>query len=399
MGSRRMSDDAGNQAFYPTYPAYTYPLPPPAPPPPPPPSGLRPRRIIITTALVAAVVGAVTGAGTVALTRKDTPSGSSAGLTFSTQAAPAAKVDGSISAAAARIGPSVVTIKVTSSQSQDTGSGVIIRQDGYVLTNNHVIANASSGSLTVTLKDGRQTKGQIVGTDTSDDLAVVKIGFSGLSPAAFASSSSLVVGQTVVAVGAPLGLSDTVTAGIVSNTARPVQTGSGSQLGAVFNAVQTDAAINPGNSGGPLVDLTGAVVGINAAIATDQSQGGLQVPGQSATGNIGIGFAIPSDEAARIAGELITKGKASHAVMGITVGDASGSSGATVRSVNADGPAAKAGIKVGDVVTKLDSQLIEDANALVAAVRSHAPGQTVTVTIRRGAVTRTMTVRLGSASS
>jgi putative serine protease PepD len=355
--------------------------------------------MLLATALTAAVVGAVTGAGTVALTR-DHGSNSPAGLTFSTQTAPAVKVDGSVSAAAATIGPSVVTIKVASAQEQDTGSGVVIRQDGYVLTNNHVIANASGATLTVTLKDGRQTTGKVVGADPSDDLAVVKIGFTGLRAATFAPSASLVVGQTVVAVGAPLGLSDTVTSGIVSNTARPVQTGDGSTSGAVFNAVQTDAAINPGNSGGPLVNLAGAVVGINAAIATDQSQGGLQIPGQSTTGNIGIGFAIPSDEAARIAGELITSGKARHAVMGITVGNGSGSAtGATVKTVNANGPAANAGIKAGDVVIKLDSQLIADANALVAAVRSHAPGDTVTATVRRGGSTHVVTVRLGSAAS
>lgn len=357
------------------------------------------RRVVVATAITAAVVGAATGAVTVAATDHRGSSGSSAGLTYSTQAAPAAKVDGTVAAAAATIGPSVVTINVSSSQEQDTGSGVIIRQDGYVLTNNHVIASASSGTLTVTLKDGRKVPGKVVGADPSDDLAVVKIGLSGLRAAAFAPSASLVVGQTVVAVGAPLGLSDTVTAGIVSNTARPVQTGSGTQ-GAVFNAVQTDAAINPGNSGGPLVNLAGAVVGINAAIATDQSQGGLQVPGQSSSGNIGIGFAIPSDEAARIAGQLIATGKATHAIMGITVGDTTAaSSGALVKSVTANGPAARAGLKAGDVVTKLGAQLISDANALVAAVRSHAPGDLVVATVQRGGSTETLSVRLGSAAS
>jgi putative serine protease PepD len=418
-----MSEDISGQPLYPTYdhsdtgsgsgqdyggyppPAYPHPPAGSAPTPPPPygsdARGRRQRRTIIAAAGVAALIGATVGATTVAFTRDSGRGGGTAGLTFSTQAAPAAKVDGSISAAAATIGPSVVTIKVSSASVQDTGSGVIIRQDGYILTNNHVISNvAGGGSLTVTLKDGRRVSGKVVGTDSSDDLAVVKIAIIGLRAAAFASSASLVVGQTVVAVGAPLGLSDTVTSGIVSNTARPVQTGDGSTQGAVFNAVQTDAAINPGNSGGPLVNLAGAVVGINAAIATDQSQGGLQVPGQSTSGNIGIGFAIPSDEASRIAGELITKGKASHAVLGITVGNpAASSTGATVKSVNANGPAANAGLRAGDIVVRLDTQLIEDANALVAAVRSHAPGDTVTATYRRGTVTHTVTVRLGSASS
>ena len=396
------ADSYADGPHYPSYDFGGYPPPPgqaaPLPPTPVAPKGPRTRRTLVTTAVVAAVIGAGTGAITVAATDHSS-GGGSAGLTFNTQAAPAAKVDGTVAAAAATIGSSVVTINVSTGQEQDTGSGVIIRSDGYILTNNHVISNASSGTLTVTLKDGRQESGKVVGTDASDDLAVVKIGLTGLRAASFAPSSSLVVGQTVVAVGAPLGLSDTVTAGIVSNTARPVSTGSGTE-GAVFNAVQTDAAINPGNSGGPLVNLAGAVVGINAAIATDQSQGGLQIPGQSSSGNIGIGFAIPSDEAARIAGQLISTGKATHAIMGITVGNTPGSStGALVKTVTANGPASAAGIKAGDVVTKLDTQLIADANALVAAVRSHAPGDTVQATVRRGGSTQTVTVRLGSAAS
>jgi len=164
-------------------------------------------------------------------------------------------------------------------------------------------------------------------------------------------------GQTVVAVGAPLGLSDTVTSGIVSSTARPVRSGDSDQ--AVFDAVQTDAAINPGNSGGPLVDLNGNVVGINAAIATANS-GGLQIPGQSQeSGSIGIGFAIPSDEASRIAGQLIDTGKATHAILGVKVSaqqsSASSTTGATLSEVDANSPAQKVGLKSGDVVTQVDT--------------------------------------------
>jgi putative serine protease PepD len=360
------------------------------------------RRRMLATAVVAAVVGGGVGAGVVAVVGTDNDSGS-AGLAFSTQAPPVAKIDGSISAAAAKIGPSVVTIKVTTGQQLDTGSGVIIRSDGYILTNNHVIAaGTTSATLSVTLEDGRQVLGKVVGADPSDDLAVVKVSLTGLRAASFASSAALVVGQTVVAVGAPLGLSDTVTSGIVSNIARPVQTSDSAGNSAVFNAVQTDAAINPGNSGGPLVNLSGDVVGINAAIATDPSQGGLQVPGQtSQSGNIGIGFAIGSDEAARIATQLITTGKASHAILGISVADAPATSnpGATVKTVTANSPAAKAGLRVGDVVTKLDQQLIDNGDALVAAVRSHAPGDSVTATYRRGATTSSVQITLGSAGS
>ena len=374
------------------------------------PVGRRPgggRRIVLISALVAAVVGGGVGAGTATLVHDGSSNTTSAGLSVSTKAAPALKTDGSIAAAAARISPSVVTINVVTPRESDTGSGVIIRPDGYILTNNHVIAAATGeGSIGVTLSDGRQASAKVVGTDPSDDLAVIKVPLRDLDAATFAESSTLVVGQTVVAVGAPLGLSDTVTAGIVSTLARPVQTGSsGGGQGAVFNAIQTDAAINPGNSGGPLVNLDGDVVGINAAIATDQSSGGLLLPGQSnQSGNIGIGFAIPSNEARRIAAELITSGKATHAQMGVSVRDASSSgttstAGALVMSVTAGSPAAKAGLKQGDRVTKLDRQRIDDASALVAAVRSHAPGDAVKITYVRAGDTHTTPVTLATSQN
>jgi putative serine protease PepD len=363
------------------------------------------RRVVFVVVVVAAVVGGGIGAGTVALFQRSSTRVVESGLATTNQAAPAATLDGSITAAAARIGPSVVTINVTSQQEQDTGSGVVIRGDGYLLTNNHVIAAAAggAGSVSVTLADGRVTAGTIVGRDPSDDLAVVKIGLSGLTAATFSPSSALQVGQTVVAVGAPLGLSDTVTAGIVSTIARPVQTGDSSSDTAVFNAVQTDAAINPGNSGGPLVNLNGDVVGINAAIASDQSSGGLQVPGQaqSQAGNIGIGFAIPSDEASRIAGELIATGKATHAIIGVSVQQSATQSvaGATVKSITAGGPAARAGIRAGDVVIQVDAQRIDGPDALIAAIRSYAPAQKVTIKYRRGGHIAVVSVTLGSAAS
>ncbi|HEU5005855.1 MAG TPA: trypsin-like peptidase domain-containing protein [Jatrophihabitantaceae bacterium] len=393
------------QQSYPTFPLYGAPPPPPAPP-----GGGRgghggayggsPRRTVLVAAVVAAVVGGGIGAGTVALTDNGGGS-SSAGLAYSTQQAPAAKTDGTVPAAARKIGPSVVTINVTSSQEQDTGSGVIIRQDGYILTNNHVISTAASGGgqIQVTFSNGKSQSAKIVGTDPSDDLAVIKVSATGLTAATFASSSALQVGQTVVAIGAPLGLSDTVTSGIVSNLARPVTTSDSNNDQASFDAIQTDAAINPGNSGGPLVNLNGDVVGINAAIATDQSQGGLQVPGQETqAGNIGIGFAIPSDEASRIAGELIKNGKATHAVMGVSVQNTqSGTSGALIHSVVSGSPADAAGLQTGDVVIRLDDQRIDEADALVAAVRSHAPGQKVSVTyLRGGDQQHTATLTLGT---
>ncbi len=366
----------------------------------PPQGGRRPRpaRTALLAAVIAALIGGGIGAGTVAAFDHNQSAG--AAINVTNQSAPvSAQTDGTITAAAAKIQPSVVTINVTGSQEQGTGSGVIIRSDGYILTNDHVVSVAANGgTIQVVTNDGRQANATVVGVDASDDLAVIKVNLPNLTAATFGKSSELVVGQTVVAVGAPLGLSDTVTSGIVSNTARPVVAGDNDQ--AVFDAVQTDAAINPGNSGGPLVDLNGNVVGINAAIATANS-GGLQIPGQQQqSGSIGIGFAIPSDEASRIANELIANGKSTHAIIGVNVNQGqanqSGTVGATIASIEAGSPAAKAGLKAGDVVTKVDSQLIDDATGLIAAIRSHAPGQTVTLTYLRGGASHTAPVTLGT---
>ncbi|HEV2886415.1 MAG TPA: trypsin-like peptidase domain-containing protein [Jatrophihabitans sp.] len=359
-------------------------------------------RGLLITALLAALVGGGVGGGLVAVAEHNDGNSVNTGLRITNDTgAPAAKLDGTIAAAAAKIRPSVVTIGVSGAQESGTGSGVIIRQDGYILTNDHVVSISNgAGQIEVILADGRSAPAKIVGRDTSDDLAVIKVdGLNNLTAATFAKSSSLTVGQPVVAVGAPLGLSDTVTSGIVSNTARPVRAGDNAQ--AVFEAVQTDAAINPGNSGGPLVDLNGSVVGINAAIASDNS-GGLQIPGQQA-GNIGIGFAIPSDEASRIASELIATGKASHAVLGVEVSGNQSSTqsqaGVPLRSVNPDGAAAKAGLKVGDLVTSIDGQRVTTSDSLIAAVRNHAPGQQVKLTYVRSGKTTEVEVTLGSSDS
>ena len=360
-------------------------------------------RGLLVTAIVAALVGGGVGAATVAIADRHNNSVNTGLKITNSTGAPAAQLDGTVSAAAAKIRPSVVTLNVTGSQGSGTGSGVIIRDDGYILTNDHVVSiGAGGGSIEVTLSDGRQAKATIVGRDNSDDLAVVKVtGLDKLAAATFAKSSSLTVGQSVVAVGAPLGLSDTVTSGIVSNVARPVRAGDNDQ--AVFEAVQTDAAINPGNSGGPLVDLNGSVVGINAAIASDSSGGGLQIPGQTQqSGNIGIGFAIPADEASRIAGELIATGKATHAVLNVSVGGSSSAtttSGVPLSDVTGGGAAADAGLQKGDVITAIDGQRVVSSDALIAAVRSHAPGDKVSVSYTRAGKASTATVTLASSDS
>jgi putative serine protease PepD len=380
---------------------WTYSPPPVYPGPPSPERPPRPgrSRTIVIAAVTAAVVGGAIGAGTVAAFDDNGKTTVVNALPQTTQTAPAtAKIDGSITAAAAKIDPSVVTIDVSGQNEQGNGSGVILRSDGYIVTNDHVVSVAANGgTLTVVTSDGQQANASIVGRDPSDDLAVIKVnGLKNLRPANFAKSSNVVVGQTVIAVGAPLGLSDTVTSGIVSNTARPVRSGDNDQ--AVFDAIQTDAAINPGNSGGALADLNGNVIGINAAIATPNT-GGLQIPGQTQqSGSIGIGFAIPSDEVSRIAAELISSGKATHAFLGVgpTRQQASNVTGAQIGSVEPNSAAAKAGLKSGDVVTKVDNQRVDDFDGLAAAIRSHVPNQAVTLTIIRDGKTSTLRVTLGS---
>jgi putative serine protease PepD len=351
--------------------------------------------------IVAVIVGAGSTAVTYALVHHADKATPSAGLSGSTQTAPSPKPDGTVAAAAAALNP---TVNVTNGNQGGTGSGIVIKSDGYILTNNHVVTldsqtQAGANQITVTLPDGSTTAATVVGTDPSDDLAVIKVAAANLTSAAFASSAALVVGQTVVAMGAPLGLSNTVTSGNVSALARPVATGSGTS-GSIFDAIQTDAAINPGNSGGPLVDLNGHVVGVNSAIAgTGAGSSGAQ------SGNIGIGFAIPADEASRIATELITTGKATHAVLGISVNGAqtntgpTSATGAKVAAVQPGSPAEQAGIRAGDVITQIGKQRIDDSVGAIAATRSHAPGTTVAVTVQSSGQSKTVSVTLGSATT
>jgi putative serine protease PepD len=301
-----------------------------------------------------------------------------------------------VSAAAAKIEPSLVTITVQSGQSGDIGSGVVLDKSGHILTNNHVVeAAAQQGEITVTFDNGSTGKATIVGRSETNDLAVIKVdNATDLTPAVFAKSNSLTVGQAVVAAGAPLGLSESVTSGIVSNTARPVRSGSNND--AVYLAVQTDAAINPGNSGGPLVDLNGNVVGINSSIAGTGSGSA-----DSQSGNIGIGFAIPADVASRVAGELIAHGVSTNAALGVSLtgsdSELSTGTGVPLGTVSPDGAAAKAGLLAGDVVTRINDFPTTTADGLIAATRFYAPGTEVHLTYTRdGGSPQTVTVTLGS---
>ena len=382
----------------------------------------RPRRrtgVVVAAAALSAIIGAGAGIGSYAYLAGGTTGIATSPISVTTRpAANTPVLDGTISAAAKQIEPSVVTITVTSSQGESLGTGEVLDKQGHILTNDHVVSAAASSQqaqggenqqgqdqsgqeqagqvgISVTFDDGTTEKATVVGTSETNDLAVIKVAASDkLVPATFAKSESLQVGQAVVAVGAPLGLSDTVTSGIVSNTARPVR--SGATNDAVYLAVQTDAAINPGNSGGPLVNLNGDVVGINSSIAgTGSSESG----GQS--GNIGIGFAIPADVAVRVAGQLIEKGSYANAALGVTLGGQDSQSvsteGVALQSVTADGAAAKAGLEAGDQITKVNDFATTTADSLIAATRFYAPGTSVEVSYTRDGQASTVKVTLGSA--
>ncbi len=371
----------------------------------------RPSLALVALALGASLLGGGVGAAVgVESTSRATPASSplrtSAGTSTTgiatTGTAPVQAGAGTVAAAAATATPSVVKITEHGAGGSATGSGVVLTRDGYILTNNHVVAEAADGgTVSVTLADGRRSSARIVGRDPSSDLAVIQIrGVAGLVPATLGSSEGLQVGDLVVAIGAPLGLAGTVTSGIVSSLHRPVRTGdpSVSDSDAVLDAVQTDAAINPGNSGGPLVDSAGRVLGINSAIAT---LGGDSTGSAGQSGNIGVGFAIPIDYARGIADQLIRTGSATHAYLGVeattagstTAGsDPTDGTGAELRSVQSGAPAAKAGLQVGDVVTAVRGRPVNTVDGLVAAVRSAGVGTALRLTYLRNGASHTVTV-------
>nr|WP_245839761.1 trypsin-like peptidase domain-containing protein [Mycobacterium aquaticum] len=366
---------------------------------------------------------------------------------------------GSVEQVSAKVLPSVVKLQIETGQGREEGSGIVLSADGLILTNNHVVAAVAQDSgnqgpmtsdsgprmripglpggmfpggqypgdsqdgpdtqdpsggpsarpsgrvsgaaqATVTMSDGRTVPFTVVGTDPADDIAVVRAqNVSGLTPITIGSSKDLKVGQNVVAVGSPLGLQGTVTTGIISALDRPVATGD-EQTGqhSVMSAIQTDAAINPGNSGGALVDMNGDLIGVNSAIASLGGGQGSQGGGQS--GSIGLGFAIPVDQAKRIADELVSTGTVQHASLGVQLASAEDSHGAAVAGVVDGGPAAQAGLPRGAVITKLDSQVIDGPDALVAAVRSKAPGDNVTLTYDDpSGASQTVQVTLGQVQS
>jgi putative serine protease PepD len=411
--------------------------------------------IVVLAAAVAAIVGGVSGAGiAVAVGSNNNSNPASAAAGPSSVTVNNTKDATAITAVAVKASPSVVTINVTASDEAGTGSGIIMTSDGYVLTNTHVVTldgDSSNTTIQVETNDGRLLAAKVVGTDPIDDLAVIKLqNVTGLQPAQFADSSKLNVGDTAIAIGAPLGLSGTVTNGIVSalnrsitvaSSAAPTSgdssgdgssggsgsgsgsspfnfwnfgggSGSGSSGGSTqsqstssastisLSVIQTDAAINPGNSGGALLDSDGKVIGVNCAIASASDSSSTD-GGQS--GSIGVGFAIPSNIAVRIANDIIKNGSATHGLLGASVEDVTtdGSAttsktvGAKIASVVSGGAASKAGLQAGDVVTNFNGIPITGATDLTAQVRALEAGSKASITYVRGGKTNKATVVLG----
>lgn len=374
------------------------------------------KRTTFLTGAAAIALGAVVGAGV----------GAGVGVAvYNSWTRPAAVVVNDaksvtwITGAAAVAAPSVVTLDVSGPSGSGSGSGVLLSEDGFILTNAHVVTlDGSTASVKIEVKtsDGHIYKGKIIGTDPINDLAVIKVSAPiTFKPITFADSNKINVGDRVLAIGAPLGLANTVTEGIVSALNRTIAVASaavpedsGSGLGGLqlfsgtgtsvnLRVIQTDAAINPGNSGGALVDETGKLIGINVAIASAGSS--------DQAGNIGVGFAIPSDVAKRIAKEIMSTGKASHALLGAGVVDSTNSAdnsgfsvGALVKELTAGGAAEKGGVKVGDIVVKFNSQAITTAGELTAAVRQEPAGAKAQVEVLRDGKSLTLNVVLGDAA-
>jgi S1-C subfamily serine protease len=300
---------------------------------------------------------------------------------------------GSVADIAQRVRPAVVTIEVRSDQGAGVGSGAVIDTEGHILTNEHVVTLGgivSNGQqITVVFNDGQRAEAKLVGSDPKSDLAVIKVDDGEASTVIqLGKSADLAVGDAVIAIGSPLGEIDTVTMGIVSALHRPVVAGEEDGQPAVYDAIQTDAAINHGNSGGPLVDSTGALVGINTSIISTSAEGG----------SIGLGYAIPIDDARPIAQQLINSGKANHADLGVNAASVSAETadGARVQNVREGGAAAKAGIKQNDVIRKVGDRVIANAAELIVAVRQHKIGDTVPVVLARDGSELTVQVTLQS---
>ncbi|HEY0451917.1 S1C family serine protease [Actinophytocola sp.] len=345
---------------------------------------------LLTLVLVAVLVGAAGGVAGWFIAR----SGDSlhSNVTLAEVSPGKERPAGSVADIARRVRPAVVSIEVKVEQGGGFGSGAVIDSSGYILTNEHVVtlggAATEGQQITAVFNDGTRVKAALVGTDPKTDLAVVKVDVPNPTVLQLGSSSDLQVGDSVIAIGSPLGLTDTVTQGIVSALHRPVAAGEQDGEPAIYDAIQTDAPINRGNSGGPLVDSTGALVGINSAIATTDAN----------SGSVGLGYAIPIDDARTIAEALIRDGKVHHSDLGVNAASVSADTadGARVQNVKDGGAASKAGIQQGDVITKVGDRDVANAAELIIAVRKHKAGEKVPVVLARGGRELTVQVTLQS---
>ncbi|MGW7225780.1 trypsin-like peptidase domain-containing protein [Streptomyces cyaneofuscatus] len=361
--------------------------------------------LVAAVAVAALVAGGIGGAlGFWAADRNDNgSSGSSTTVSASDSPRDLKRPAGTVAGVAAKALPSVVTIDAQGGDGEGgTGTGFVYDKEGHILTNNHVVASAAeSGELSATFSDGKKYAAEVVGRAQGYDVAVLKLKNppAGLAPLPLGNSEGVAVGDSTIAIGAPFGLSNTVTTGIISAKNRPVASGDGqSNKNSYMSALQTDASINPGNSGGPLLDATGAVIGINSAIQS--TGGGL---GQSQAGSIGLGFAIPINQAKNVAEQLIKTGKPVYPVIGATVSMEEKTGGAEISpegagntpSVTPNGPAAKAGLKAGDVITKFNDTVIDSGPTLIGEIWTRKPGEKVTLTYERDGKTATAEVTLG----
>jgi putative serine protease PepD len=353
--------------------------------------------LVVVLALVAGAIGGVLG--TRLLADNHVPD---AGLPAAVGTGAGDRAPDSVAGIAARVLPSVVSIHITGPDGAATGSGFVLRQDGYILTNNHVVAGSDVAGTTIEVlfADGSESAATVVGATADYDLAVVKVDRAGLVPLVLGNSDGVVVGDPVVAIGAPLGLEGTVTTGIISALNRPVSAGNSSDT-AFINAIQTDAAINPGNSGGPLVNAAGEVVGINSAIA--QPPGSVSAVG----GSIGLGFAITSNQARRTSEQLIETGHATYPIIGVLldqryVGEgvqvSKGDQGSTA-AVSPGGPADRAGIRRGDVILAIDGRPLTQPDELIVAIRAKTPGDAVVLRVRTASSERDVRVVLDESAT